>query len=429
MTPRWRRQRRALLAGVAAWATGLRAQVPGSFAPARPTPPPSAPPAAPLLPVLAEGVHPRPLQFPADHAAHPETRTEWWYVTGHLAREPAPRPLSAATPGSAGGGPSVAPSAPTLPPPSDEPDHGFQLTFFRSRTGLAEGLASRFAARQLVFAHAALSDLGRDGRPAHLFHDQRTAREGFGLAQVPRPGDARQAVVLQDWQLVREPAAADGRSRLTLQVRTPDYALDLRLAGTQPVMLQGEAGYSRKGPAPGEASHYYSEPQLAVAGTLVRAGAPARAVRGRAWLDHEWSDAYLPQGAVGWDWIGIDLLDGGALMAFQMRGADGRVLWAGGARRTAGGAVRAFSPDEVRFTAGRTWRSDATQARYPVAWTVATPAGTHQLRALLDAQELDSRASTGGVYWEGVAELLDASGHRVGVGYLEMTGRAGALRM
>jgi predicted secreted hydrolase len=43
---------------------------------------------------------------------------------------------------------------------------------------------------------------------------------------------------------------------------------------------------------------------------------------------------------------------------------------------------------------------------------------------LLDAQELDSRSSTGTVYWEGLSDLLDAQGQRVGRGYLEMTGYA-----
>ena len=27
---------------------------------------------------------PRPLEFPADHGAHPDYRTEWWYFTGNL---------------------------------------------------------------------------------------------------------------------------------------------------------------------------------------------------------------------------------------------------------------------------------------------------------------------------------------------------------
>ena len=74
-------------------------------------------------------------------------------------------------------------------------------------------------------------------------------------------------------------------------------------------------------------------------------------------------------------------------------------------------------------------RSAASGASYPVEWTLETPAGRHRISALLDAQELDSRASTGAVYWEGLSDLLDASGARAGRGYLEMTGYAGTLRI
>ncbi|MFO1298039.1 MAG: lipocalin family protein [Rubrivivax sp.] len=92
-------------------------------------------------------------------------------------------------------------------------------------------------------------------------------------------------------------------------------------------------------------------------------------------------------------------------------------------------APRPFAPDEVRFEPGRRWRSAATNAVYPVQWQVLTPAGAHTVRALLDAQELDGCAGTGAVYWEGLAELLDASGRRVGLGYLEMTGYAAPLKV
>jgi predicted secreted hydrolase len=132
---------------------------------------------------------------------------------------------------------------------------------------------------------------------------------------------------------------------------------------------------------------------------------------------------------VGWDWIGINLLDGGALTAFVLRRADGSMLWAGGSHRPAGGAVRAFAPQEVDFHALRLWTSPSTGGRYPVHWRIATPAGRFELKALLDAQELDSRAGVGTVYWEGLAELLAEGGARAGLGYLEMTGRVQALKL
>jgi predicted secreted hydrolase len=277
----------------------------------------------------------------------------------------------------------------------------------------------------LIFAHAAVTDRAR-GR---LRHDQRIARSGFGIAGA----DAQDtAVTLRDWQLQRSDVdiAANTASRYRAQARSNNagFALDLQLTSTQPLLLQGIAGYSQKGPQPAQASHYYSQPQLAVQGTLTLDG-KAQTVQGRAWLDHEWSDSLIDPQAVGWDWIGMNLADGSALTAFRLRRADGSTLFAGGSLRAPGGAPRNFSAEEVTFTPSRVWVSPATRANYPVQWTVRTPAGTHTVTALLDDQELDSRNSTGAVYWEGLSELRDATGRSVGHGYLEMTGYASPLRL
>jgi predicted secreted hydrolase len=284
---------------------------------------------------------------------------------------------------------------------------------------MADDQPSRFAARQLVFAHAAVTDLAA-GR---LRHDQRIARTGFGIAAA---GIEDTQLKLRDWSLVRSGAAATSSYRAVAVSDAASFALDLALRTTQPVLLQGERGFSRKGPRPEQASHYYSQPQLAASGTLTLDGR-SQALRGRAWLDHEWSDSLLDAQAVGWDWIGMNLADGSALTAFRLRRADGSTLYAGGSLRAPGSAVLGFAPDEVRFLPERSWTSMASNARYPVQWRVDTPAGHHTVRALLDAQELDSRASIGSIYWEGLSELLDASGARVGLGYLEMTGYAGRL--
>ena len=331
------------------------------------------------------------LRFPADFGAHPQTRTEWWYITGHLQHR--------------------------------ERLFGFQITFFRSATGIAADHPSRFAASQLVFAHAALSDI--EGK--RLRHDQRIARAGFGIADASL-ADTR--LRLRDWRLEREPSgdAAPSRYRVGVASRSAGFAFELALASTDAPLLQGDAGLSHKGPLPGETSWYYSQPQLETGGTISLDG-KAFDVTGRAWLDHEWSDSFLPAGSVGWDWIGINLDDGGALTAFRLRRADGSSLHAGGSHRSAAGALRVFASDEVRFVPQRRWRSAASGASYPVEWTLETPAGRHRISALLDAQELDSSASTGAVYWEGLSDLLDESGARAGRGYLEMTGYAGTLRI
>ena len=298
---------------------------------------------------------------------------------------------------------------------------GFQLTFFRSRVDATQTLRSAFAAKQLIFAHAAVTDL-KGGR---LLHDQRIARAGMGVAFA---SEQDTDVRLRDWRLQREPGGAYAAS-----IAANDFKLQLRFTPTQPVLLQGEAGLSRKGAAPNETSYYYSEPQLKVQGHIdVQASRFELNDEGRAWLDHEWSETIMSRDAVGWDWIGMNLADGAALTAFRLRDRDGRTLWAGGSWRGKGGAsseLRVFAPGELRFEAGRRWKSPATQADYPVEWTVSTPVGRFSVKALLDNQELDSRGSTGTVYWEGLSDLLDERGAVVGRGYLEMTGYAGALKL
>jgi predicted secreted hydrolase len=337
---------------------------------------------------------PRRLAFARDAGAHPEFKTEWWYITGHA---------------------KVA---------GQEAAYGFQITFFRSRVSGTQAMQSSLAAKQLLFAHAAITDV----RARHLHHDQRIARWS-GAAPGQNDTDTASAstqdtgVVLRDWSLLR--AGAD----LHAQVHAESFAMDLRFVSTQAVLLQGDAGLSRKGPDPRQTSYYYSLPQLQVSGSLTLQGKALQVESGSsAWLDHEWSEEILPLGAEGWDWIGINLFDGSALTAFQVRRKDGAVLWDGGSFRS-GSTLYIFKPGEVIFKPLRTWRSPTSRANYPVEWMVRTPADFYTVKAVLDNQELDSSNSTGAIYWEGLCEVRDSNSRLVGRGYLEMTGYAAPLKM
>ncbi len=252
-------------------------------------------------------------------------RTEWWYVTGWLATAR---------------GESL----------------GFQITFFRTRPGIDENNPSAFAPHQLLIAHCAVSDPKR-GR---LWHDQRIRRAGFGLAEA-NAGDTH--VWIDRWSLERTDAV------YSATVDADEFSFDLALTQTQPVLLNGDLGVSQKGPAPQAASYYYSVPHLRVSGTLGRLG-NKDAVTGEAWLDHEWSSEYLDAEAVGWDWIGINLDDGAALMAYRIRAADGTQRWAGGTLRGGDGRMQILRPAEVEFRAGRRWTSPRTRITYPVQWHI-----------------------------------------------------------
>jgi predicted secreted hydrolase len=227
---------------------------------------------------------------------------------------------------------------------------------------------------------------------------------------------------LRDWSLQSQ--GDQHRARLPAS----DITLDLQFAETQPLLLQGRQGLSRKGPEEKQASYYYSLPQLATRGKLQIKGQTFE-VTGKAWLDHEWSQEVLHPSAVGWDWIGMNLDDGSALTAFRLRDKDGNAVWDGGSFRPAKGDVYSFSRGELIFTPQRRWKSPLSQASYPVEWLVRTPADTYTVRAVIDNQELDSRQSTGAIYWEGLSELIDSNGKTVGSGYLEMTGYSKPLQL
>jgi predicted secreted hydrolase len=323
------------------------------------------------------------LRFPADEGAHPAYRSEWWYVTGWL-RD------------------------------ADAREIGFQVTFFRLRPGVAEASDSRFAPRQLLFAHAAVAD----PRLKRLAVDQRAAREGFGLASI---GTQRTDVRIGDWSLVQDGDAFSAR------IPGRAFLLDLTFIARAPILLQGDAGVSRKGPDPADSSFYYSRPQLVADGSVVQDGR-RRVVHGVAWLDHEWSSRYLPRGAVGWDWTGINLDDGAALMAFRIRDARGDALWAGGAYRDAGGVTRDFTPADVAFVAAQRWRSPRTGIDYPVSLKVRAGEIELTLEPMFPDQELDARAGVGTVYWEGAVRAA-SGGRNVGRGYVELTGYGEPLRI
>jgi predicted secreted hydrolase len=211
------------------------------------------------------------------------------------------------------------------------------------------------------------------------------------------------------------------------KIEADDFSLDLQLAPTQAVLLNGVAGVSQKGPAPQQASYYYSLPHVQVAGSITRAGRADR-VTGEAWFDHEWSSDYLDSKSAGWDWIGINLDDGAALMAFRIRGLNGEMRWAGGTLRSRDGQVEVLAPQDIAFVAGRAWRSARTGTTYPVQWHVHAGSRDIDLVPLLDDQENDTRLSTGAIYWEGAVQALE-QGRPVGRGYLELTGYGDRLQL
>jgi predicted secreted hydrolase len=327
--------------------------------------------------------------FPRDHGSHPEHRTEWWYFTGILAADDGRR-------------------------------FGYQLTFFRQGiVPVADDPANPWSVRDLHLAHFTLTDV----REGSFQFGERVSRAGPGLAGAATEGLC--AWVL-DWS-----AAADGEF-FTLIAREGAVGIRLSLRPRRPPVLHGSGGLSRKGPAPGQASWYASVTDLETTGTVRAADGTEVAVRGASWFDHEFGSGQLADDLAGWDWFGLRLSDGRALMIYRLRRRDGTAAPASsGTLVGADGTVRHLTRDEVAIEQLATWRSPRSGAHYPARWRVLVPAAgiALELSPLVPDQELRTGRSTGVTYWEGaVAGSGTAAGAPVAAqGYAELTGYAGGM--
>lgn len=334
---------------------------------------------------------PRPFVFPADHGAHQGFRTEWWYVTGNLFA-------------------------------ADGRAFGAQLTFFRNAlTASPPVSASQWRSGHVWMAHFALAD---ERRETFRFAE-RFAREAAGLAGVTA---APFRVALEDWSIASL-AAPTGSAPpflpLRLAARAGDDAIDLVLDSRKPPVLQGDRGLSRKGPEPGNASHYYSLTRLTAHGT-VHTGGEAVAVSGEAWLDREWSTSALGDDLAGWDWFALQLGDGRDLMFYRLRRKDGASdAWSRGTLVAADGGSRPLAADDLTLEALAFWQSPAG-ARYPTEWRLRVPGEELDLRLTprVAAQELAATVR----YWEGAVKVAGSSHGRPigGHGFVEMTGYSNA---
>jgi predicted secreted hydrolase len=293
---------------------------------------------------FARATGPRPIEFPADHGPHPDYQTEWWYYTGNLET-------------------------------SDGRHFGYQLTFFRRALmppAQRQDRLSNWAADQVYMAHFALADVA--GRRYQTL--ERFARGAAGLAGAQ---GTPYRVWLEDWKIEEvEPNV------VRLRASQDDLAIDLLLIDRKGPLLQGDGGYSQKGPEPGNASYYYSQTRLDSSGT-VQVGDALYQVDGLSWMDHEFSTSALAPDQVGWDWFALQLDDGSELMVFQIRKADGSVdPFSSGTLVAADGSTRHLSRDDFEIRVGDTWRSPRNR-------TLFSRSGTERLVCLLGGCSANQR--------------------------------------
>jgi len=326
---------------------------------------------------------PQVFEFPIDHGPHPDYLTEWWYYTGNL--------------------------------DSPDGDHfGYQLTFFRRALAPIDQRnerASTWATDQIYFAHFTITDVAGNSHQAF----ERFSRGAAGLAGAQ--GEPVFKVWLEDWQVEQiDPG------RYKLYASQAGLTLDLELFERKAPVLQGDRGYSQKGPDPGNASYYYSLTALETVGQITF-GEVTTSVSGNSWMDHEFSTSALSGDQIGWDWFSIQLEDQSELMFFQIRREDGSIdPFSSGTLIDPNGKSTALEQSEFTITVNETWESPNSGTVYPAAWTVEIPSADITLEILpyLADQEL----IVSFIYWEGAVRVSGKRGTSPvqGSGYVEMTG-------
>lgn len=308
--------------------------------------------------------------FPEDHGPHPDYRIEWWYLTATLQGE-------------------------------DGTDYGVQWTLFRS--ALTPETSTDWTAPQLFMGHAGLTT------PTAHFSAERLGRGGIGQAGVTtQPFRA----YIDDWQMTSTALQGDAFNALNVTARGADFAYDLALTATGPLIFHGDAGYSVKSDQ-GQASYYYSQPFYDASGTLTLLDGPVQ-VTGTAWLDREWSSQPLSDDQTGWDWFSLQLPDGARLMAFALRGGTDAAFTSAtyilpdGTTQSYGDGAIILTPLATTQVADREiptqWRLQFAERGIDITTTPINP---------------DSWMNTSIPYWEGP---ITFTGTHDGRGYLEMTG-------
>ncbi len=332
----------------------------------------------------ARALGPMPIQFPADHGAHPGYKLEWWYYTGNLQTSEGRR-------------------------------FGYQFTIFRNALAppdtAATDTGSAWRTKQLYFAHFAVSDIDQE----KFYAFERFSRGAAGLAGAEA---APFRVWIDDWEVTQ---LGDDMPPMRVQAAEDGIAIDFTMDLVKPIVLQGEAVYSVKGTGYGNASYYYSMTRMDTRGTITINEAE-HAVEGLSWMDREWSTSLLGEDQVGWDWFSLHLGDGRDVMYFNVRNtAESATPYADGVIVDAAGKKRVLEPDDVVLTVLDTWESEHG-AVYPAQWRLQIPdeALDLEITPFFNDQELNVSVR----YWEGAVGVVGTAGGNPieGSGYVELTG-------
>jgi predicted secreted hydrolase len=351
-----------------------------------------APPTAGPTPSTV--LDPVPIQLPRDDAPH-DRLTEWWYYTGHLVAV-------------------------------DGRHFGFEAVIFRAERGsVPTTWASHLALTDEAGNRFLYAQRSQVGGPVALPQRLLGGPTGFDLSIIGFDPSDPSSLLQAPWRLV----GGGGRDKITAALSPKEaataggsFGLALDLQSEKPAALHGANGWIDFGPA--GSSYYYSRTRMAISGSLTLDGATL-AVTGTGWFDHQWGD-FISVGGGGWDWFAVELADGSDLTLSLVRAADGTFPLVYGTYVDNAGATTHLAADAFTVRSTGKWTSPKTGATYPAGWRIEVPGQqlVISLTPTVADQELDTRPSTGVVYWEGSQRVsATRAGQPIGgEAYVELTG-------
>ena len=306
--------------------------------------------------------------FPEDHGPHDGFRIEWWYVTANL---------------------------------KDAQGNVFGVQWTLFRNALKAGpVEPGWRDSTVWLGHAAVTSA------THHYAAERLARGGVGQAGAQaEPFNAW----IDDWNFASRPGTASPLADMQLKASGAQFAYDLHLTSSRPLVLQGDHGYSRKSDQ-GQASYYYSQPFFTANGSVSLDGHTYQ-VSGPAWLDREWSSQPLAASQTGWDWFSLHLDRGAQLMLFRVREKDSNGYLTG-TWIDAQGHTETLHNSDIQLTPLTTTAIDGRNI--PTRWSLKIPG--KQLDITTQAVNPKAWMDLSIPYWEGPVQFEG------GVGYLEITG-------
>jgi predicted secreted hydrolase len=314
-----------------------------------------------------------------DHFPHRGSRVEWWYFTSVLTTPKRKAPV------------------------------GLEVTFFRVKT-LVDS----------VIVHGAVTDV--EGRKFSF--------TGMVLpVHIPFTPDVQTVIALFG-------------NRVGFNESSSSLVIDTRLRGLQvhcslavnDIMAQGTGGVQEMQNSPGDASYYFTLPNMKTEGTIVLDG-ETLPVTGLTWHDHQWGNFNVVK--MKWDWFSLRFDEDELYVMLFNFDRWGTTYGAGNVFRH--GRTMRVERFEVQASDVCVTRGGVT---YPIDWEIrifessdaSIPFMTAHVRPMLKDQYLSSLITPD--YWEGLcavhAEIvtpvaldgirfLDTKGLD-GFAYVELTG-------